>query len=322
MSTSQLRHGAIDLSTFKPDIVFYQEPWWIHPRHSVLKVSRCALCCYMPYSVEYMVDKAEGCGGAQRVHFQPFFQQLMFINFSWSQQQAEYFLSKSKWWQRAGLVLGLGHTIMDQYKFKKNIDEHDYVIYAPHYSVSTVTRSPMMRMATFEETGKAILAYAKAHPEYNWVFKPHPGMRRWFMESGYMTGEEIDEYYSEWESVGRVCTDGDYPKLFNSSRMLISDSGSFLLEYVATGMPIVRPVPADLNVLPSPAAQDIIGALYETHGVDELMGTLKRVLEHGDDYKKDQRVSTARAAGLIGQHAARDIVKYFDALFDKNEREA
>ena len=43
------KNKVIPLSKFKPDIVFYQQPWGINQKHSILEVSKYALTAYVPY---------------------------------------------------------------------------------------------------------------------------------------------------------------------------------------------------------------------------------------------------------------------------------
>ena len=309
------KDSATDLRALQPDVVFFQEPWQVHVSQRPLKVSKFALCCYMTYSIEYIMDANDKKGIADDIHFMPYFHQMMYLNFTWGKAHAKYYLGKRRSWERAGTILGLGHTIMDQYEFQASCAPDGYVIYAPHFSIDHGDTPAILKLATFKENGRKILEYAQRHPEYNWLFKPHPSMRRWFVSSGYMSAEEIDRYFEAWGKVGKVCLDGGYPKLFNASRVLISDSSSFLMEYAATGRPIIRPVPDDLNVFPCPAARRVIDSLYETHGVDELMATIRMVLEEGRDPKRDERIAAAREAGLIGSHAAENIVNYFSQVF-------
>lgn len=309
------KNSPDDLRELHPDVVFFQEPWQVTAPQTPFAVSKFALCCYMTYSIEYIMDANDRKGVADDIHFMPSFQQMMYLNFTWGESHAKYYLNKRHSWERAGTILGIGHTILDQYKFQDSCAPNGYVVYAPHYSIDHGGNRAILKLATFKENGRKILEYAQRHPEYNWLFKPHPLMRRWFCESGYMTVEEVDRYFEDWAQIGKVCLDGDYAKLFNESRVLISDSCSFLMEYAATGRPIIRPVPGNLNVFPCPAAKRVIDSLYETHGVDELMATIRMVLEDGRDPKKDERNAAAREAGLIGSHAAENIVNYFNQVF-------
>lgn len=311
------REEGVDLAIYKPDVVFYQESWLVHPIHNLERVSRFALCCYIPYSVEFVEIKVPSdrfdIMNVENIHYMPYFQLLMFLNFTWSPQYAKYYREKRHWWEFAGSVVGLGHPIMDLYRVSEA--NRCCVIYAPHFTIEHGEHTALLKLATFKENGHLILDYAKRHPEFDWVFKPHPTMRKWFVECGYMTADELDKYFDEWSKCGSVCTDGSYPQLFNRSKAMITDSGSFLMEYVATGRPLIRPVPQNLNFFPSPAAREVIDSLYETHNNEELLSTLKLILEEGRDPRKDQRMNAARKVGLLGGHAAENIVGYFNKLF-------
>ena len=47
-----IKHQYIDLKQFKPDIVFYEQPYDLPPKYSLNKVSKNSLCMYFPYGYE------------------------------------------------------------------------------------------------------------------------------------------------------------------------------------------------------------------------------------------------------------------------------
>ena len=69
-----------------------------------------------------------------------------------------------------------------------------YIIYAPHYSV----KNSELKLGTFDWNGKFILEYAKKHPEFDWIFKPHPLCKHNFIRSKiFKNMEEVNNYYNE-----------------------------------------------------------------------------------------------------------------------------
>ena len=107
--------------------------------------------------------------------------------------------------------------------------DKNYVIYAPHW---TINHENTIAYSTFKETGKFILEYAQKHPEFNWIFKPHPLLKKALLDNVFMSEEEINSYYSAWESLGQACYNGDYFELFNNSQLMITDCCTFLMEYL------------------------------------------------------------------------------------------
>ena len=51
---------------------------------------------------------------------------------------------------------------------------------------------------------------------------------------------EINNYFSEWEKIGKIYPTGDYYELFSHSDCLITDCISFLAEYLPTGKPVIH----------------------------------------------------------------------------------
>lgn len=47
-----------------------------------------------------------------------------------------------------------------------------------------------------------MLDWAKCHPEFKWVFKPHPRLKNALIKNNIMSEEEVERYYSEWEKIG------------------------------------------------------------------------------------------------------------------------
>lgn len=161
-----------------------------------------------------------------------------------------------------------------------------------------------------------MLEYAKAHPEIRWVFKPHPLLRRRLIENGFMTRQEVDDCYQAWERIGITCYDGGYADLFKRSRALVTDSGSFLLEYMTVGKPLIRLEPVDFNMRFSPVFARVLDSFYTCRSVDEMKAALKLVVEDRQDPRREERQTAAKAAGLYGNQAAERICAYLSDVFD------
>ena len=157
-----------------------------------------------------------------------------------------------------------------------------------------------------------MLEYAKIHKEIKWAWKPHPGLR-WQLEAkGFMSHEEVDAYYAAWEQIGIARYDGEYMDLFEKSRAMITDCGSFLLEYAPTGMPIIRPLAADFSLTPSASAQKIFETYYTAHNWDELRAFLDRVIIGGDDFQRPARLKVSNEMGLTGKCAAQKVIEFIE----------
>jgi len=290
--------GADELGA---DIFFYQEPWMLHGKHTVMQVSKHALSCYVPYSVEWEFDR--------KLHWHYDFHRLLFADFAWNAQQSVEESPKGCF-ALAGMVYGVGHPALDFYLESDKVCStgSEYVIYAPHFTFHWKGEGDSIVLGTFEWNGREILEFAKQHPEVRWAFKPHPGLR-WNLEAhGFMTHAEVDRYYRDWESIGIACYDGNYQDLFRGSNALITDCGSFLMEYVITGKPIIRPLAERFSLVPSTSAKKLFDTYYEVHAWDELREVLDEVVVRGEDPLREKRLGAIRDAGLCGEPASEKVL--------------
>ena len=182
--------------------------------------------------------------------------------------------------------------MMRQYIEIKQNNKKNFVIYAPHHSIVATT----LYYSTFPWSGKYILEWAKFHPEFKWVFKPHPRLKTSLVQSKIMSEEEIEEYYNEWEKIGTYQND-DYFDIFMNSKCLITDCGSFLTEYLPTEQPVIH--------LRNPKAQHytatnklIMDSYYKAYNTIELEEWLDRILIKQEDPKKSERLDILKTLDI------------------------
>ena len=196
----------------------------------------------------------------------------------------------------------VGHPILDYYYLHKEKEEKKYIIYAPHWTVC----GDNLRFGTFDWSGKKILEFAKAHPELNWVFRPHPLLYKFVLTSDFMPEEEINKYYEEWKNIGIVSEGGDYIELFQKSYAMITDCGSFLTEYFASENPVIHLISDKFT--PNPAISEIDKTYYTAQSIEELYEHLNNVIINKNDYKKTQRAELSDKLGLKNNYCAKRII--------------
>lgn len=290
------------------DIVIYQDPWAdISRQFPVIETSTHSLCCYIPYSIESIAQR----GRSERFdyHHLADFHSLMFACFQWSEAYAKHYETAQFPFEWAGKILGFGHPSLDFY-FGSNNQGGTYIIYAPHFGFEYNGIMPISSIGTFPWSGRAILEYAKAHPEQKWLFKPHPKLRDRLSEIGFMTRSEVGAYYSEWERIAQICYDGNYAKWFIDSKAMVTDSNSFLLEYMAVGKPLIHLTPAKTNMIPCEEAGRVFKTFYTAKSTNEMYAAFKRVLEDGEDTQKEERIYAAKESEVFGNHAGKRIVTW------------
>jgi hypothetical protein len=298
------------LHRLNPDIVFYQQPWQIPKVLSPEKVSKYALTFYVPYCLADFGNIEVEC-------LMPFFKNLF-----------GYFV-QSRAWSRLYSVaarrylcrfVSTGHPMLDQFSSVKQIDSSsEYIIYAPHWTFRQVGRDDLYPYGTFEWNGIEILRYAQQHTEWNWVFKPHPLLREALSDRGLMSRKEVDAYYAAWENLGVACYDADYPTLFIHSRAMITDSGSFLVEYAATGKPLIHLKPRGSSVEVLSPNRRLFNSYHQVSDIESMYKVFGDILECREDPMREERMLAAKSSGLFNCYAAGRILRWLNVLLIKRK---
>ena len=284
----------LDLKIFEPDIIFYQQPWYIPKEQSPEKTGKFALLCYMPY---YVMNY-----GGEMDYNQPLHKYL-FRHYMLNDEWANLYTKLS------GLdnFVATGHTMIDNYLFPPKDEKKQYVIYAPHYSFPHKNNDNPVNYGTILKNGKEILEFAQKHSEINWVFKPHPQLKFSLLKAGY-SYEDVENYYSGWAKAGILCEDNSYSELFLNSKALITDSASFLIEYFCTKKPIIRLISSECKIKPMRPSEKIFDTFYDVHNLDEMYETFEKVIIKGEDEKKEERLSVLKESHLLDNSAAENIL--------------
>lgn len=284
------------LKKYSPDIVFYQDLRIFFPEDSVRETAKIALCCDIPYAMRI-------CGGGKWHLVSDWYHKLMFRLFMPTVEQARFYRSSLMWYHLAGQYVAVGHPILDQYLKQSPVDYTDtrpLVIYAPHFSIPVEGVKRPITLSSFLGNGEEILRYAKQHHEFHWLFKPHPVLYKELMQHAGWSKEAVESYYGEWRAIGDVCVQGDYVKYFQKAMAMITDCGSFLVEFPITGKPLIRLVPKELDFPILPMFDKLLSTAYAVHNLNEMYATFAQVLERREDPKKAERVEAVKELGLFG----------------------
>lgn len=267
----------LPLAPFAPDIVFYEQPYGLPPEHAPNVVSRFALTCYVPYG--YGIYLAHGSGQKNTRGFSEYIWRTFLESRAFLQEAGQLGLLK-----KHGMI-AVGYPKMDRLAgFSEESEGGDArrgrrptVIYAPHHSLSEEHQD---RYGTFFWSGEWILEYARRNRDIAWVFRPHPKLRESLVESGLMSRQAVDDYFEAWGSLDNasIMLDGDCIDIFRDSDAMITDSGSFLLEYAYTGHPLLllkNPASAGYSDFGERIAASLYGA-EELGGVAQFLDDVVR----------------------------------------------
>ena len=278
----------LDLRELEPDVVFYDQPYGLPHMHRVGMVARYALTCYIPYGYGiYLARRSAQLGGG----FLPLIWKVFLERPSFAGVHGEVLPKPSN-------ALCTGYPKMDALLADGSLDPWRWptessavrkrVVYAPHHSLGANHRD---RYATFDWNGEWLLRFAEAHPEIEWIFKPHPLLKHSLVRSGRMDEGEVDAYFRRWAELpnASVYTEGDYLGIFATSDALVTDCGSFLLEYLYTGKPLIHLVSTQ-GAGYSAFGERVVEGFYKARDVDELEQHLMEVVVRGHDWMAERRM--------------------------------
>lgn len=289
------------------DVVFYQQPYVFFNKHLPFPVSFKALTCYIPYYVTNY--------GTRSFDYEYDFHKEIWRYFILSEGFARAYRHGAWFFNYAGKLLGLGHTGLDYYHLHKDVQtDQQMVIYAPHWSFGHPRNVNNENYSTFLWTGRSILAYALKHPEIKWVFRPHPSLAFALRQSRVWTEKEIADYWAAWQKVGTLSTGGDYQRLILESRAMITDCGSFLIEYFVTGKPLVHLISKDVKVQPIAVSKEYFDSFYQVKSEEDLTHVLDEVISGARDPRREERLAVLKKSGLLDCSAAKNILRHLNKM--------
>ena len=293
-----------DILGYKPDLIIYQQPWTISEINSIERVSQHVLTAYIPYG--YMAIKSDYAH-----YFMPFHWHL-WKYFCENNDQKKLFEKKNK--KLSNILVNKGYPKMDVYfKINNNNLRKKSVIWAPHWSFGENS----VRFGTFDKNYKLFLSLAKNNPDIHWIYKPHPALSQWVLRTNLMTEEEYNIYMDQWQNLPNteIVTTGNYFDMFLESSALITDSVSFLFEYLPTKKPIIyidSKKGCGFNEITAP----IVKSYYNVTTNEEIEKTLKEVVFLNNDYKYKERMKHLKNFMDNKTPAGDNIVKYLKKVFD------
>ncbi len=222
------------IEELQPDILFYPQPYtnYLEERYSH-KNFKYRLLCYYPYA--FWMSRG------QWSYDQPLhnYAWKLFYSTDLHRRDAQaYALNKGRNVEVVGypnadnFLRGNHHDIWKpQAKTKKRI------IWAPHFTIKPgyVTQSNFLWMA--ELMSEMAHRYSD---RIQFVFKPHPRLFTELCKHEDWGEEKTRQYYEAWHSGENTqLEEGDFIDLFMTSDAMIHDSGSFCVEYLYSGNPVM-----------------------------------------------------------------------------------
>lgn len=261
------------LAAFEPDIVFYTLGTVAYPAaYRIEFVSNFCLTCYLSYGF-LMVNELDYQFG------QSFHHAAWRIFASTAREQAEY-AARSK--RLTNNIVTTGYTKFDCYPaYIPAPPPRPRIIWAPHWTIGVVY--PALNLGCFAEICMPMLDFMRQRSDIDFVFRPHPNLRYACEKTTFMDEAAYNGYLDMLRSLPNVevVFDGNNIERFLASSAMITDSVSFLAEYIPSGRPLLfleRPDRAQF----SDAGERIIAAHYRGHGMGPIAAFIDNVAARHD----------------------------------------
>lgn len=276
-------------SVVDPDIIFYTQPYQgvmeecrRHPHFSD------KLLCYAPYA--FLPRKQE------------LFYKRTFFTYAWklyyqTELNKEYAKTVNK--NKARNVVVAGYPGADDYFTPPDKDvwkvkdrSKKRIIWAPHFTIIEnkgyfFHASYFLEMASFMR--ELALDYAD---RITIAFKPHPALYSFLCNHPDWGEEKAKEYYDFWDKNENTQLETlGFIDLFKGSDAMIHDCGSFLIDYLYFGKPVLYDNP---NIEEVKTTADELGVqAYDVHyrvkDLSDIKTFINNVVIGGNDYMAPMR---------------------------------
>ncbi len=173
-------------------------------------------------------------------------------------------------------------------KSRSKPDSKPTIIWAPHWSIGLIY--PALSFGTFDKYCMDMFKVFDDNPDINFIYKPHPNLQYALDKTSFMNSDSYKIYLDMLGARDNVeiYKDGDNIALFQCSTAMITDSISFLAEYLPTSKPLLfldRPDRAKLNT----TGEEIINLHYKADDIDGIKGFIANTIKQDRDTNKSAR---------------------------------
>ena len=279
-----------DLRWFKPDFVFFQQPYvdvLFKGIYDIQEIATYAFLAYIPY---------DGINTSLRLRYvvtwQPFFS---FAHFA-------FLATKDACKEFTTLVPNVDKTIRAYSigcpKFESLVrgvqnEESAWRVADSGDNVFRVLWAPRWtpdESHHFMALWRPLLTWAQAHPKtVEFVFRPHPAMFAEYLKQGFMTKQGLDDLKSAFAQSPNTHID-DLPffeRTYSMADLVISEPGtSMCILFVPYNKPIICTVGKETNKDVTAYIQNIMKGLYCSNSVETTMELVEKLRSGWRDVEK------------------------------------
>lgn len=265
---------------FAPDYIFIVHPYNDHMPFAVDEIKK-GLFCYIPYAYCSLASPRMYVDANMKYFYR------YYVESSYIQREArKYMLNNAINTKITGLPMA------DYLRCKKSAyaeRTRKCIIWAPHWSIRNHTKGTL-DVSTFLQIADGMLEISRKYSlQVDFVFKPHPLLKRYLYKDKDWGKERTDAYYREWAvRENTSLEDGDYVDLFMKSDAMIHDSCSFIQEYLLMNKPCLYMVRIDGQSKLNNAAQQALNCYLKGLCIQDVECFICDVLK-GEDRMASKR---------------------------------
>ena len=301
--------GFKPVNQFDLDLIFYTLGSKAYPDlYKIENTSLYCRTCYLSYGF-LLVDEKE-------YQFNQPFHHAPWTVFASTQREIEYYDQMSPRSQKNTVLVGYPKFDLFQSLTQKS-QERITVIWAPHWTIGQLY--PVLNFGTFDQFYQLMFEYMKSTPEIDYIFKPHPNLRyaadRLNLSLG---GGGYAAYMEELDALDNisVVVHGDYFDMFMNSAGMITDSVSFLAEYLPTTKPLLFLDRIDRAKM-SDVGEEIISVHYNANTFEQIVEFIENTILAGRDHKKTLRAKAAsKLLNIDDVSSSEKILAYLRSSFN------
>lgn len=286
---TKLEEGKwFNLREYNPDYVFYTRPYNAQypDEYKSNMVCQYAKICYIPYGVTL------NGGMIFNSVFKANFLLQTYVTFAQSKNLLKKiknaYLCQSLFKHNKFEYLGFPRfDLLYQDSFNnKTLDKQNFIIaWMPRWEFNTSIKG--QKCSHFLEYYDEFIRFVKTHQKLNFIFRPHPLMFETLIEEKLKTQEEVEAIKKEMANIDNLSMDidKDYLPTLQKADILIADNTSLLMEFFATGKPIILSDNAKGYLKD---AKIMISSLYQVNTWKDVESILRQLID-GNDMLYDKR---------------------------------
>lgn len=195
------------------------------------------------------------------------------------------------------------------------------VLWNSHFSFGQ-RRADGLCYSSFDVLASGLFAFAADNRDVAVIWRPHPGLFPALFEEGLLRPDQLARLHGELESAGIVLDQrADHRHAFAASHALMTDPGSFLIEYLGTGKPLAY-LYADGSEGLNEEGTALQRGIDTARGADEAVQFIERMRQaRGTPQERYARLRERFLPGMDGSAGRRLASHLLDLMHGRTTQE-